>query len=161
VTSTSDELKSMAKALRKALQQRHGLEISHSEALELVAHQHGLRDWNTLAAQAGDEAEAAALAWTPRAARILEAAETTSRQWRHRHVGVEHLMLAMVEEGQSVPAQVLRDLGVLEATRDELRQIMASQGYYTAGVPVLDEGGNPLIDPETGLLKHEEMPPQP
>jgi hypothetical protein len=44
-----EQPKLMAKRLRADLAAR-GLTISHSEALELVAHQHGARDWNTLAA---------------------------------------------------------------------------------------------------------------
>src|SRR3954469_14851774 len=41
--------KTMAAELRAALAAR-GLELSHSEALELVAHLFGMRDWNTLCA---------------------------------------------------------------------------------------------------------------
>lgn len=32
---------------------------------------------------------------------------------------------------------------------------------YTAGGPVLDEDGQPVTDPVTGLLRHEEIPSQP
>ncbi len=46
-------LKAQAKRLRKTLESE-GNFISHSEALELVAHQHGCRDWNTLHAAAGN-----------------------------------------------------------------------------------------------------------
>src|SRR6188472_587300 len=46
----SDLHKQMAKRLRAELATR-GISLSHSEALELVAHQHGARDWNTLAAR--------------------------------------------------------------------------------------------------------------
>jgi catechol 2,3-dioxygenase-like lactoylglutathione lyase family enzyme len=42
--------KSMARRLRADLAER-GVAVSHSEALELVAHQYGARDWNTLAAR--------------------------------------------------------------------------------------------------------------
>jgi catechol 2,3-dioxygenase-like lactoylglutathione lyase family enzyme len=42
--------KQMARRLREDLAAR-GVEVGHSEALELVAHQHGARDWNTLAAR--------------------------------------------------------------------------------------------------------------
>lgn len=45
---TIDEAK--AKALRAALQNQ-GTAISHAQALELVAQQHGARDWNTLHAR--------------------------------------------------------------------------------------------------------------
>lgn len=41
--------KAMAKVLRQSLAMR-GLNLSHSECLEIVAHQFGLADWNTLSA---------------------------------------------------------------------------------------------------------------
>ena len=44
------EAKSKAKALRDALVGQ-GTKISHAQALELVAHQNGARDWNTLHAK--------------------------------------------------------------------------------------------------------------
>ena len=45
-----DRLKTAATALRRELAAR-GLELSHMEALELVARQFGFRDWNTAAAR--------------------------------------------------------------------------------------------------------------
>lgn len=45
-------LKAQAKALRNALQ-ADGTVVSHGQALELVARQHGARDWNTLHARLG------------------------------------------------------------------------------------------------------------
>jgi uncharacterized glyoxalase superfamily protein PhnB len=44
----------MAKALRKALAQRH-VDLSHSACLEIVAHQFGFSDWNTFSAASDDE----------------------------------------------------------------------------------------------------------
>lgn len=46
----SDTHKQMAQRLREDLATRE-VRLSHSEALEVVAHQHGARDWNTLAAR--------------------------------------------------------------------------------------------------------------
>lgn len=46
----SDNHKQMARRLRAELATRD-VTISHSDALELVAHQYGARDWNTLAAR--------------------------------------------------------------------------------------------------------------
>ena len=46
-----DELKAQAKRLRQAMSDR-GTTLTHSAALELIARQHGARDWNTLAALA-------------------------------------------------------------------------------------------------------------
>jgi catechol 2,3-dioxygenase-like lactoylglutathione lyase family enzyme len=50
----SDTHKQMARRLRADLADRD-ISIGHSEALELVAHQHGARDWNTLAATSTGE----------------------------------------------------------------------------------------------------------
>ena len=50
--------KAMARRLRQTLADR-GVEVSHSEALELVAQQYGARDWNTLAAEASPSPTAA------------------------------------------------------------------------------------------------------
>jgi hypothetical protein len=47
---TIDEAKAQAKALRAALQAQ-GNAISHAQALEVVARQHGAKDWNTLHAR--------------------------------------------------------------------------------------------------------------
>ena len=48
-----DELKAQAKRLREDLRARE-VTLSHSEALEMLAHQYGVRDWNTLHAKAGN-----------------------------------------------------------------------------------------------------------
>ncbi|MCI5110368.1 MAG: glyoxalase superfamily protein [Marivita sp.] len=45
-----DDAKAQAKALRQALQTAR-TSVSHAQALELVAKQHGARDWNTLHAR--------------------------------------------------------------------------------------------------------------
>lgn len=48
-----ETIKDQAKRLRARLE-RAGNSITHSKALELVAAQYGFRDWNTLAAKAGN-----------------------------------------------------------------------------------------------------------
>ncbi|MFT6676806.1 MAG: hypothetical protein ACJAVM_003011 [Sulfitobacter sp.] len=48
-----DVLKAQAKRLRSDLAAR-GQNISHAEALETIAHQWGMRDWNTIAAKASN-----------------------------------------------------------------------------------------------------------
>lgn len=45
-----EEVKTQARALRQALHLQ-GTSVSHSQALELIARQHGARDWNTLHAR--------------------------------------------------------------------------------------------------------------
>jgi hypothetical protein len=46
-----DDLKAQAKRLRNAME-ASGTPVSHGAALELIARQHGVRDWNTLSALA-------------------------------------------------------------------------------------------------------------
>jgi hypothetical protein len=46
-----DDLKAQARRLRRAMEASR-TPVSHSAALELIARQHGVRDWNTLAALA-------------------------------------------------------------------------------------------------------------
>lgn len=48
-----ENLKLQAKALRRALEAQ-GRAVTHSQSLELIAHQFGARDWNTLHARAGN-----------------------------------------------------------------------------------------------------------
>ncbi|TCR93107.1 glyoxalase superfamily protein [Rhizobium sp. BK376] len=66
-----DDLKAQAKRLRQAMTDR-GTPVSHSAALELVAQQHGARDWNTLSALAAKPN-------TPPASRISVGAEVQGR----------------------------------------------------------------------------------
>ncbi len=51
ILPTIDQIKAQAKRLRDALAQQ-GTSLSHSQSLELVSHQHGHRDWNSLRAAA-------------------------------------------------------------------------------------------------------------
>lgn len=50
---TSATAKSRAKALRAELA-KQGTDIGHAQALELIAREHGFRDWNSLKAAIGD-----------------------------------------------------------------------------------------------------------
>ena len=51
--SSVQEAKKLAKVLRTKLAE-NGMEISHSKSLELVAEQHGFRDWNGMYASFGN-----------------------------------------------------------------------------------------------------------
>lgn len=57
---STDILKSQAKRLRADLASQ-GNAVSHAATLEMVAHQWGARDWNTLSARASVPAQG----WTP------------------------------------------------------------------------------------------------
>ena len=57
---------------------------------------------------------------TPRAARILASAGEQCTRTDHRFIGVEHIFLAVLGEGESVPAQVLRKLRATALAQQEL-----------------------------------------
>lgn len=57
---TRDVLKGQAKRLREDLNTR-GQDMTHAQALEAIAHQWGVRDWNTLSALA----DSAPISWAP------------------------------------------------------------------------------------------------
>jgi ATP-dependent Clp protease ATP-binding subunit ClpA len=44
---------------------------------------------------------------TPRCRAVLQLAREQASRHGHRYLGVEHIMLAILEDRQSVPAQVL------------------------------------------------------
>lgn len=62
-----DAVKAQAKALRQALQ-AGGTVVSHAQALELIARQHGARDWNTLHARLPRQSSPPELAFGDRVA---------------------------------------------------------------------------------------------
>lgn len=94
------DLKAMAKTLREELAAASHA-ITHSQALELVARQLGLADWNTLAARIGkeDTAETGAIAIRPAIPILRSFDEAKAREfycaflgfnvdWEHRfHAG--------------------------------------------------------------------------
>jgi ATP-dependent Clp protease ATP-binding subunit ClpC len=75
------------------------------------------------------DADARQLLPTPRYETVVRMAEEEARRRGHPYVGVEHLMLAILAEGRSVPAQVLEGLGELSTVRDALERTMASRSY--------------------------------
>jgi ATP-dependent Clp protease ATP-binding subunit ClpC len=78
--------------------------------------------------------------FTPRAKRILEFALREALQVRHNYIGTEHLLLALLREGEGVACQVLTELGVsLDLARQKVIELMtgvpgpAREGPATMG----------------------------
>lgn len=73
----------------------------------------------------GQTATAGLLPFTPRSKKIFQLAEAEARSMSHTYVGTEHLLLAMLREGEGVAAKVLMTLGIdleecVKAVRHEL-----------------------------------------
>ena len=78
-----DGLKEQARRLRAALGSE-GQTLSHSKALELVAAQHGFRDWNTLHAHIGNRGAFDPIASAPASKASISASLSKRRcsAWR-------------------------------------------------------------------------------
>jgi hypothetical protein len=66
------------------------------------------------------------LPFTPRGKKVLELSLEESMQLCHNYIGTEHLLLGLIREEESIPAQVLRKLGVeLDDFREEVLEFLA------------------------------------
>jgi len=110
------DAKRMAASLRKALGQAE-LTVSHSHSLELIAKAFGVENWNVLAAKiraaeavasetgsglpVGPSARAARPSFSPELERTLHRTVGLARQRRHERAMLEHLLLALTEDGDA------------------------------------------------------------
>ena len=64
--------------------------------------------------------------YTSGAKKVLQLAMDEARDFNHRYVGTEHLLLGLIREGDGIAAKVLADAGVnLDAARAETRRLLA------------------------------------
>jgi ATP-dependent Clp protease ATP-binding subunit ClpA len=67
--------------------------------------------------------------FTDRARRVVVLAQEEARMLHHDYVGTEHMLLALIREGQGVAAQVLVGLGAsLPRTRQQVIQLLHGTG---------------------------------
>lgn len=110
------DAKAMAHTVRVILADHHGLKITNSQSLELIAKAFGVADWNTLAATIRGEVgtprtEAATPSATidarirPRAPRFSSELERTLQRAlaygdvrKHQYTTCEHLLLALTDD---------------------------------------------------------------
>ena len=117
--------------------------------------------------------------FTPRCKRILEMAVVGARSMGHSYVGTEHLLIAIIQEGESYAVRFLSELGadpgaVLKSTTKAIgaetadtapsRPGQHSQGKKDSKTPTLDQFGRDLtqvakdgrLDPIIGRQKEIE-----
>lgn len=80
--------------------------------------------------------DAAPLQPTPRYRDVLRRAEDQARLHGHYHLGVEHLMLGILDGGRSVATGALEKFVDVHNLRAAIEQILASEGYRR---PLLEE----------------------
>jgi ATP-dependent Clp protease ATP-binding subunit ClpC len=84
--------------------------------------------------------------WTPRAKTVLELAREEARILHHQYIGTEHLLLALIREGEGVAAKVLRDLDVdLRTCREQVMKVLGGAG----GVEAPEQGGGAQAETPT------------
>ena len=77
---------------------------------------------------AGDPIPKEFIGYTPRAKMVLELAYDEARRLGHNYIGTEHILLALIREGEGVAAQVLMNLGVdLDKTRNEVIKMLGEE----------------------------------
>ncbi len=93
--------------------------------------------------------------YTPRTKRVMELSFYEARNLGHNYVGTEHLLLALLREGEGVAARILKDLGVdFQAVRDQLLKVLKEEGSEPgttakrrkSNTPTLDQFGRDLTE---------------
>ena len=136
-------------AQREALQLRHGylgtehlllglLAVSDGPAAEILhrleVSAEAVRGGVKRIIGAGSDSVVPPLAFSCRTKKVLELSRREAKALGHGHIGTEHLLLALVREGEGVAAEILTELGV---GADRIRQEVRDQ----LGVSVPDRLG--------------------
>jgi hypothetical protein len=80
------------------------------------------------------------LPFTPRAKKILELALREALHLRHKYIGAEHILLAMIREQEGLVAQTLRAFGVdIDPARTDVARLVEAQGQLLPGVQTASE----------------------
>ena len=65
------------------------------------------------------------IAFTPRAKKVIELAKDEAQSMKHHFVGIEHLLLGIVREGEGIAAGVLERRGAtMESVRTETIKVL-------------------------------------
>jgi ATP-dependent Clp protease ATP-binding subunit ClpC len=73
----------------------------------------------------GEQTPSGHIPFTPGAKKVLELALQESRALGHNYIGTEHILLALIREGDGVAAHVLSDLGAdLDGAREQVIRLL-------------------------------------
>ena len=76
----------------------------------------------------GDRILREEIGFTPRAKKVIELAKEEAQSMKHHYVGIEHLLLGLVREGEGIAAGVLGQVGVtIETVRAETMKVLDKQ----------------------------------
>jgi ATP-dependent Clp protease ATP-binding subunit ClpC len=73
----------------------------------------------------GEQTPSGHIPFTPQAKKVLELSLQESRALGHNYIGTEHILLALIREGDGVAAHVLSDLGAdLDEAREQVIRLL-------------------------------------
>ena len=85
--------------------------------------------------------------FTPRAKRVLELSIDEARLHNHNYVGTEHLLLALIREGEGVAARVLSELGAdHEAVKREVMKALGATSRMGGATKKKQKKENPVLE---------------
>ena len=68
-------------------------------------------------------------ALTARMRTALLAAQTLGREFGHKHMGTEHVFLAILLDDNAIPSQMMQSLGTRNEIVEKIRTMLASDSY--------------------------------
>lgn len=88
------------------------------------------------------------MGYTPRTKTILELSVEEARSLGHNYIGTEHLLLALIREGEGVAAQLLLAMGLsFESTRQDIMAMLNDEGAKNKqGKPSAKDSKTPALN---------------
>ena len=91
----------------------------------------------------GQQKVAQVIGYTPRTKTILELSVDEARSLGQNYIGTEHLLLALIREGEGVAAQILMAMGLnFNSIRQEIIELLDSEGSKNKSDPASAKGSN-------------------
>lgn len=85
--------------------------------------------------------------YTPRAKKVIELSVDESRKLGHSYIGTEHILLALIREGEGVAARVLNNAGVsLNRARQQVLQLLGSNDNAVGNQGASSSASTPTLD---------------
>ncbi|MDN4606559.1 ATP-dependent protease ATP-binding subunit ClpC [Sporosarcina highlanderae] len=85
--------------------------------------------------------------YTPRAKKVIELSVDESRKLGHSYIGTEHILLALIREGEGVAARVLNNVGVsLNRARQQVLQLLGSNDSSVNAQGSTSSASTPTLD---------------
>lgn len=85
--------------------------------------------------------------YTPRAKKVIELSVDESRKLGHSYIGTEHILLALIREGEGVAARVLSNAGVsLNKARQQVLQLLGNNDNSVGSQGASNSAATPTLD---------------